>query len=138
MNKKIKVVWVQAKDDCPFAYVEIENTLEALQKFTNASAIDIVERDFDGERLCVVCDDEGLLKLNPQPSAIWWPSGKVAFVGNLIITGRADAEGELTSLTLEQVKKIFSTRRIAYFAGTGKRELVVVNEYTGNTGGEQK
>lgn len=95
-------VWTQ--DLIP---LEIEDKLEVFYEQIKCSAIDIVYRSFEGRILNVVCDDEGLLKADPKVSAIT-PQGEVALVGNIIIAGPTDEDGNLTSLS---VKDIFAIRK---------------------------
>lgn len=127
-NKKIKVVYIQTQKDCPFDVIEIKDNLKTLQKLIGCTAIDIVQREIGGERLSVICDDEGLLKDKPKLSAIWWPSGSCALVGNLIIAGLPDEEGELTSLTTEQARKVVMCQMTATFIDEGKRFFLILDE----------
>lgn len=87
--------------------LEIEDKLEVFYEHIKCTAIDIVYRSFEGRILNVVCDDEGLLKNDPMVSAIT-PKGEVVLVGNLIITGATDDDGNLTSLS---VKDLFAIRK---------------------------
>ena len=127
-NKKIKVVYIQTKRDCPFDVIEIENNLETFQKLIGSKTIDFVKREVDGELLFFICDKEGLLKNNPRVSAVWYPSGKSAFVGNLIIVGRPDEFGKLKGLTTKQAKKVVRQQKTATVFGEGKRFFIILDE----------
>ena len=78
--------------------VEAEDKLEDFYRLLNCSVIDIVRRKVGGRFYDIICDDNGLFAENPKISAID-DFGNVMFVGNLLITGLPDEEGELTSLT---------------------------------------
>lgn len=78
------------------------NGLHDYYRLIGCDCIDIVNREINGKRFDIICDDEGLLKENVQISAIDI-KGYPMLVGNLIITGKADAEGELTDLSESDV-----------------------------------
>ncbi len=78
------------------------NGLQDYYRLIGCDLIDIANREIRGERFDIICDDEGLLKAEPQVSAVNG-RGEAMLVGNLIICGEADAEGKETSLTEEDI-----------------------------------
>lgn len=58
-----------------------------------------------GKRYEIICDDEGTFKAYPRISAID-DMGNAMLVGNLIVCGQADEEGNLTDLTEADIKHI--------------------------------
>lgn len=89
--------------------VEIPNDLDAFYKVLNCGCIDIVTRRIGDSKKAydIVCDDEGLLK-EPQKISAVDSAGNAQLVGNIFITGTADAEGNLTSLFTEDFNYILS------------------------------
>ena len=88
--------------------VTIEDSLDAFYKALNCTCIDIVNRRIGEKRYDIICDDEALLKVDPIHSAfnISFIMPKPDLYGNLLVVGQADSEGELTSLTQEDVVRI--------------------------------
>lgn len=78
------------------------NGLQDYYCLIGCDLIDIANREIRGERFDIICDDEGLLKAEPQVSAVNG-RGEAMLVGNLIICGEADAEGKETSLAEEDI-----------------------------------
>ena len=78
------------------------NGLQDYYRLIGCDLIDIANREIRGERFDIICDDEGLLKAEPQVSAVNG-RGEAMLVDNLIICGEADAEGKETSLTEEDI-----------------------------------
>ena len=78
------------------------NGLQDYYRLIGCDLIDIANREIRGERFDIICDDEGLLKAEPQVSAVNG-RGEAMLVGNLIICGEADAEGKEMSLTEEDI-----------------------------------
>lgn len=79
--------------------VEIEDSLETYYRMLYCDCIDIVTRAVGPEEILydIVCDDEDALHKN-RISAID-RNGVAKFVGSLMITGLADENGDLTSLS---------------------------------------
>ena len=79
--------------------------LDDYYELLDCSCIDIVQRKIGHKYYDIICDDEGLLVSQPKISAIddW---GKVMLVGNLLVAGLADEEGELTDLDEYDIKYI--------------------------------
>lgn len=87
--------------------LSIENPtgLEDYYKLIRCRTIDITNRMIAGKRFDIICDDEGLFTENPKISAIN-DNGEPQLVGNLIITGEADGDGNLTDLTDADIQHI--------------------------------
>ena len=79
--------------------------LEDYYRLIGCDCIDIVARKIGDKYLEIICDDEGLLKENPRISAVD-KNMKPALVGNLLIAGSTDEDGELTSLTDKDIELI--------------------------------
>ena len=83
----------------------INDDVDELQKIVGCRCFDIVHRKIGGKCFDIICDDEGLFRDQPVPSAI---NGKmeVMLVGNLFICRHKGAE--LQSLTDSDVEHIKS------------------------------
>jgi glycine cleavage system aminomethyltransferase T len=81
------------------------NGLEDYYKLIHCTTIDIVNREIKGKRYDIICDDEGTFSDDPLISAID-DLGRAMLVGNLIVCGEADEEGNLTALTDDDIKHI--------------------------------
>lgn len=122
--EKIKVVLVRATEESLPTTLTIEDDLKAYQTLIECDSIDIVRRFIGGKQYTIVCDDEGLLKEHPIISAVT-KDGIVALVGNLVIAGLPNDEGELTSLTDKDVKEILREIAIVKHTETGKKYYAV-------------
>lgn len=122
---KIKGVLIDVEEGLEAKPMVIIDSLDTYYEILKCSCIDIANRDIGGKRYDIVCDDEGLFKDRAYPSAIG--RGKdVMLVGNLFIAGTADGEGELTSLTDDDVENILSHMKWAYNAQEGKSWQVII------------
>lgn len=83
----------------------INDSLDEFYKVLDCTTIDITSREIGGNYYEIVCDDEGLFAENPIVSAID-SKYKPTLVGNLLIFGVGDENGELQSLTDEDVDTI--------------------------------
>ena len=90
--------------------VEIEATLDNYYKLLNCDVIDIVNREINGKRFDIVCDDEGLLKENPKISALDLQY-KPTLVGNLFVC-HVDVTGQECSLSEEEINHILECVRL--------------------------
>lgn len=109
MAKKITGILIDVENE-KFEVMEIDDELDTYYKILNCSCIDIVVRHIGArckKAFDIVCDDEGLFKDVHKISAID-NLGNVQFIGNIFITGTADEEGNLTSLTEYDVAYIKS------------------------------
>lgn len=107
--KKLRGVLVANNEIKEF---ELEyNNYKDFYPLLNCSTFDIQTRQFNGEWLDIYCDDEGLLKANPKPSVLTFSDGELVeqIVGNVFIISHND-EGEIISLTEEQIKKVLDTQ----------------------------
>ena len=112
--KKIKILLASVKGENFLQPMEIEDDLKTFYKLIDCDTIDIVTRSFGGKFFDIICDDEGWFKENPCFSASN-RAGTDGIVGNIIITGVSDREGNLPSLTDEDVKRISSKTSFAIF-----------------------
>jgi hypothetical protein len=76
----------------------IDRNLESYYKILDCDMIDIVSRNIGARRFNIICDDEALLKSPCNPSA-YDMYYEYCLFGNLFVTGEADEEGNLTSLS---------------------------------------
>lgn len=79
--------------------VDIDCTLETYYRLLNCTTIDIATRNIGGEDFDIICDDEGLFNENPTVTAYNPYMVGASIVGNILIIGLADAEGNETELT---------------------------------------
>ncbi|MBQ5634063.1 MAG: DUF3846 domain-containing protein [Clostridia bacterium] len=82
---------------------KLQDDIHTYYRELHCDLIDITVIQIAGKRYQVICDDEGLLRENPLPT-IYRPDGTL--VGACFITGLADCEGNLTSLTDDDVANI--------------------------------
>ena len=118
----IKVVILKRNNEGEFVMEEkeIKDKLETYYSILSCDNIDIVERKIKGFKACFVVDDEYLLKHTPNqpPVAVFVGEGKEAIYGSLIITGKSDRYGNLSSLDEYQLDAI--RRSICYFRNSTK------------------
>lgn len=98
--------------------VEIKDDLSGLYGILNCDTIDITQRAIDGRVFDIVCDDEGLLKENPKPTAVR-TDGKIMLVGNLFICNHY--KENLASLSKEDCKFIFDNVGIVSYKTPSNR-----------------
>ena len=103
--------------------VDIKDDLKTYYELLKCDTIDIVTRTIEGKNFSVVCDDEGLLVEKPIVSAID-KNKKCQFVGNLIFCGMPTDEGEMTSLTEDEIKTILSNLYIVFDSKTQKHFII--------------
>lgn len=93
VNKEVKEVNPKCLDD--------------YYKLIDCQWVEIVTRKIGVSYFEIICDEEGTFVSDPLISAID-DFGQPMFVGNLLICGLADSEGELTDLDdkdIEYIKK---------------------------------
>lgn len=88
-----------------FTKVVDASKLEDYYELIGCTCIDIVNRKIGRKRFDIICDDEGTFRSDAKISAID-NLGQIMLVGNLLITGSADIEGNLTELTDKDIKYI--------------------------------
>lgn len=87
----------------------IPDDVDELQKIIDCRCFDIPRRKIGGNYFDIVCDDEGLFRDPPTPSAVS-PDGEVMLVGNLFICRHKGAN--LASITDDDVKLIKDNLRL--------------------------
>ena len=85
--------------------VDIEQENYIFQDYLNCDWMDFAYREIDGKKYTFIVDDTGLYKENPKP-AIIDEDLDVHMVGNVLIFGFPDRDGELTGLSKEDIKSI--------------------------------
>lgn len=109
MKRRITAVLVDTAKDT-YGVVNIPDELDVFYKLLSCDCIDITVRRIGlrGQKAYeIICDDEGLFK-DPQKISAIDSSGQAQLVGSILITGPADSEGNLTSLTVPDINYIFS------------------------------
>jgi len=110
--------------------VECGNDLKTLYKLCDCSTIEIPYRKIGDYWYDIVCDEEGIFREN-QKSSAFKENYKVAFVGNLLFCNH-DSEGELTSLTDEQIENLKRHIQICCaYANDDSTEQVLINTIYG-------
>ena len=107
-NKDLNVVILKS-DNLSITITKdtIQDNLDTFYKVIKCDTIDIVRRKIGKKYYNIICDDEGLLK--EKSIALMEKEHREILVGNLIITGLEDKNGELTSLTEKEQTDIIST-----------------------------
>lgn len=118
----IKIIILKRNNEGEFVIEEkeIEDKLESYYSILSCDNIDIVERKIKGFKVCFVVDDEYLLKHTPNqpPVAVFQGNGREAIYDKLIITGKSDKLGNLSSLEDYQINII--EKSICYFRTSTK------------------
>lgn len=83
-------------------------TLTEYRKLIGCSYIDITCVKIGGRFYDVICDDEGYFEMEPIVSAVCEEDGKLvsALVGNLLICGLCDEDGNETDLSEDDISEI--------------------------------
>ena len=87
--------------------VEIEDDYVEYRKLIGCDWLDSAKRPVNGKMFRFVVDDTGAIKGKRIPSAIDI-HGRIHLFGNVIIAGEENDEGELTSLSEEDVELIMA------------------------------
>lgn len=124
--KKIKVVFLDVETGKAPQVLEIEDKLDSYLETLRIDTIDIVKRNIAGNPYQIVCDDEGLLKEDPTLSAVDL-NNVGALVGNIIITGLTDYEGNLTSLNEKDVDRIMQRFKYTLNLNKGWNMVLVID-----------
>ena len=101
---KITGIFVDTKNKTASA-ITVDDELETYYKLLDCKWIEIAPRKIGNTLVNIICDEEGLLKQDPLMSAVD-SIGNGMLAGSLFITGLADDEGDLTSLTEEDQKQV--------------------------------
>lgn len=107
----MKMILLDVKNDV----VEIVDAdgLQDYYKHIGTDVVDIVSRRIGGEYFEIICDDEGLFKENPKISAID-DMGQPMLVGNLLIAGGVDIEGNLEPVQIEDIEYVMQFIQTMY------------------------
>lgn len=112
--------------------VEFSDTLQEYYDMLECGCIEVIERSIGNRPFSFVCDEEGLLKSDPIPCCVNAFDREIIY-GNVLVTGLPDEEGNLTSLTDEDVPLILNnTLRVFTTSGKnpGKKFLITLIETT--------
>ena len=121
----MKVIYLNVNERKAPEVLEIEDKLETFYKLIDCSTVDIVTREIGGKPFSIICDDEGLFVEKPTISALK-KEHKTELVGNLIITGMPDDDGELTGLTDEEIRTIeANTKMIIQFNHNTEKAQII-------------
>lgn len=114
--------------------VEFSNSLKEYYDVIGCDCIEIIERSIGNRPFSLVCDEEGLLKSDPIPCCVNAYDREIIY-GNVLVTGLTDEEGNLTSLTDEDVQLILNnTMRVFTTSGKnpGKKFLITLIKTIGD------
>jgi hypothetical protein len=109
MGKNLTGFYVGVYEDRDFGARTIPDEVEDLQKSIDCRCFDITRRKIGGTYYDIVCDDEGLFREAPVPSAVN-SDGEVMLVGNLFICRHKGSN--LASLTDKDMARIAENLRI--------------------------
>ena len=106
MTRTIKAFYIDPETNTAEVRT-IEDKLDAFYALLRCRTVDIVTRKIGirGRAFDIICDDEGTFADDPKISAID-NLGRVMLVGALLIVGQADEDGNMTSLTSNDVALI--------------------------------
>lgn len=109
--RKIKGVLVDVNARTVKPFTLHYNNYKDLYPVLNCETLDVTRRKFGSQIYDVYCDDEGLLKEDWIPSAFSDAQPEYDFlVGNLFVCSHT-SDGDIASLTDEQIKEILTTKR---------------------------
>ena len=94
----MKVIYLNVNENKPPEVLDIPDDLKTFYKLCQCTCIDIVTRRIGNVPYSIICDDEGLFVESPKISAVDY-GYRPQLVGNLIICGMPNKDGELTKLT---------------------------------------
>lgn len=112
-NKILKTILLDVENGI-VKEVEVENELHAFYKMLNVDMIEFTYPKVGKKEYTIMCDEEGLLKADPKPSAIN-ERGQVQLVGNLMFFNDSP-DGDLKSLSEKDIKEI--KENIIMYGGT--------------------
>lgn len=107
----MKMILLDVKNDV-VEIVEADG-LQDYYRHIGTDVIDIVTRRIGGEPYEIICDDEGLFKEYPKISAID-DMGQPMLVGNLLIAGGVDIEGNLEPVEIEDIEYVMQFIQTMY------------------------
>src|SRR5574344_1200224 len=109
----MKVVYLNIKENKEPQAIEIKDDLKVFYNLLNCSTIDIVRRKIGNNYYNIICDDCGLFVNKPKISAIS-PDNETMLVGNIIIGGQTDDEGNIIDLTDYETTEILAKTNYRY------------------------
>lgn len=104
--------------------IEIEDDLQTYYRILNCDCIDIVHRNIGGKFFDIVCDDEALLKENPQFRAIS-KCRRDGLFGNLFICNH---DGENLSSLSEDDIRLIENNFVDCIDNKGNERTIVIYE----------
>ena len=122
---KIRGFLIDIEKSNPYV-AEIDGSLDSLYAILNCSLFDVASRKIGDQYFDIYCDDEGLLKCNPQLSAMS-SNHEPMLVGNLFIV-KHDSEGGMISLNEDEIKLI-KRNLTPVFDDTGKYYPCLICDY---------
>lgn len=123
MSRKIKTILIDTNCSMPII-MEIEDKLDAYYEALNCTCFDITKRRIGGKYYNIMCDDEGWFVENPIPTVID-QTNHVEIVGNIMLFND-DGQGELTSLTKEDIDNICHHMIIDMFLDNNKVSMLTI------------
>ena len=109
----MKAIYLNVNENQLPEVIDIPDELETYYKLCQCTCIDIVTRKIGKNPYRIVCDDEGLFVDSPKISAID-ETYQPQLVGNLVICGMPNDDGELTELTDKDVINILPRIRFLH------------------------
>ena len=113
----MKAIYLDVENGKAPKVIDIEDNLNVFYKMLNCKTIDIVTRKIGNNYYDIICDDNGLWKDVPKTSAID-NKNKSALVGNLLVVGLPNDDGDLQGLTDEQTFEILKNTHLIFQIGT--------------------
>ena len=101
----MKAIYLNVNENQLPEVIDIPDELETYYKLCQCTCIDIVTRKIGKNPYSIVCDDEGLFVDSPKISAVD-ETYQPQLVGNLVICGMPNDDGELTEQTDSDVINI--------------------------------
>ena len=107
MDKTLNAVFVSPEG---IKNISVPDCLDSFYQTLGCDLIEIISRNINGKPYEIICDEEGRFKDGNAPSILTFHGGEIVedIVGKILIVGTADDEGELTSLSEDDVKGILS------------------------------
>lgn len=105
-TKKLKVLGINVDNNS--IYVKyILNTDKAIMKEIGCSEFHSESFTLNGKTYRIICDQEGLCRINPKPSVVSY-NGEPMIVGNIIIVRDKDDWSEFVSLDMSDIRDLMN------------------------------
>jgi len=101
----MKAIYLNVYENKESEIIEFKDDLDTFYKLIQCSTIDIVQRKLGNKYYNIICDDEGALIDSPKISAVN-NLGDAMLVGNLIIVGDANEDGDLLGIEDNEAKNL--------------------------------